>query len=279
MKQWLSPAKLNLFLHITSRRADNYHNLQTLFQIIDYCDRLQFDVRYDGQINLLTPFDTIDEQKNLIVIAAKRLQRFAGVSNLGADITIDKKIPMGGGLGGASSNAATVLVALNQLGNLALSTDTLTDIGRQIGADVPIFIHGHSAFAEGIGDQIQSVDIPEYWYVVARPNVEISTPKIFNDPDLTRNTEVKSRDQLLADPFSELKNDCEAIVKQRYPDVANVIEHLSSYGPTRLTGTGSCVFTQCKTHDQALEIQQKIIKLPIHSFVAKGVNSSPLFQK
>ncbi|WP_085247985.1 4-(cytidine 5'-diphospho)-2-C-methyl-D-erythritol kinase [Gilliamella mensalis] len=277
MKQWLSPAKLNLFLYITGRRADNYHNLQTLFQFIDYYDTVTFSTRKDNNINLLTDFANIPANKNLIVIAAEQLKNYTNRNDLGVDITIDKKIPMGGGLGGASSNAATVLVALNQLWQLNLSTETLMDIGRNIGADVPIFIYGHAAFAEGIGDQFQPVDIPEYWYLVTYPNIEISTVKIFNDPELTRNTPVQNITDLLSLPFNELQNDCESIVRKRYPKVDNIITYLSQYGTTRLTGTGACVFTQCESKQQALTIQNKLKELSIHSFVAKSLNSSPLY--
>ncbi|OCG42126.1 4-(cytidine 5'-diphospho)-2-C-methyl-D-erythritol kinase [Gilliamella sp. Bif1-4] len=277
MKQWLSPAKLNLFLYITGRRSDNYHNLQTLFQFIDYCDILVFNVRQDNKINLLTDFTNVLVNKNLIVVAAEQLKTYTNRNDLGVDITIDKKIPMGGGLGGASSNAATVLVALNQLWQLNLSTEILMDIGRKIGADVPIFIYGHTAFAEGIGDQFHPVDIPEYWYLVTCPNIEISTVKIFNDPELTRNTPVQSITDLLSLQFNELKNDCEEVVRKRYPTIDNIITYLSQYGTTRLTGTGACVFTQCESKQQALTIQKKLNALSINSFVAKSLNTSPLF--
>lgn len=277
MKQWVAPAKLNLFLYITGRRADNYHNLQTLFQFLDYYDNLTFNVRHDSQINLLTPFENIPANKNLIIIAAERLKAFAHRHDLGVDITIDKKIPMGGGLGGASSNAATVLVALNQLWRLNLSTGTLMDIGRNIGADVPIFIYGHASFAEGIGDQFQASTIPEHWYLVACPGVEISTANIFNNPDLTRNTPVRSTIELLSLPFDKQKNDCESIVRQLYPEVDKIITFLSQFGTTRLTGTGACVFTQCKTKQQAQTIQKQLNTLSVHSFIAKSINVSPLY--
>ncbi|MWN05317.1 4-(cytidine 5'-diphospho)-2-C-methyl-D-erythritol kinase [Gilliamella sp. Pas-s95] len=278
MKQWLSPAKLNLFLYITGRRADNYHNLQTLFQFIDYCDILTFTVRQDDNIKLLTPFANIPDDKNLITIAAERLKSYANKKNIGVNITINKKIPMGGGLGGASSNAATVLVALNQLWQLNLSTDELIEIGQTIGADVPIFIYGHAAFAEGIGDQFQSIDIPEHWYLVAYPNIEISTAKVFNDPKLCRDTPKLSMQELIALPFDQFKNDCENVVRERYPEVDKLITYLSQFAPSRLTGTGACVFTQCESEQQALDIQTKLKTLSINSFVAKSLNNSPLYR-
>ncbi|NUF27140.1 4-diphosphocytidyl-2-C-methyl-D-erythritol kinase [Gilliamella bombicola] len=279
MKQWLSPAKLNLFLYITGRRADNYHNLQTLFQFVDYCDILTFTVRQDDNIKLLTPFANIPDDKNLITIAAERLKSYANKKNIGVDITINKKIPMGGGLGGASSNAATVLVALNQLWQLNLSTDELIEIGQTIGADVPIFIYGHAAFAEGIGDQFQSIDIPEHWYLVAYPNIEISTAKVFNDPKLCRDTPKLSMQELITLPFDQFKNDCENVVRERYPEVGKLITYLSQFAPSRLTGTGACVFTQCESEQQALDIQGKLKTLSVNSFVAKSLNNSPLYKK
>lgn len=277
MKHWLSPAKLNLFLYITGRRPDNYHNLQTLFQFIDVCDKLTFNVRNDGKIRLLTQFEQVPEAKNLITIAAQCLKSYANNSELGVDIAIEKMIPMGGGLGGASSNAATVLVALNQLWNLNIEQQTLITIGRSIGADVPIFIYGHSAFAEGIGDQFQQVDIPEFWYLVSCPNIEISTVKVFNDPKLQRDTPKRTIEQLMSIPFDKFTNDCETVVRERYPQVDQLISYLSQFAPTRLTGTGACVFTRCDSKEQALSIQNKLKSLLVKNFITKSLNLSPLY--
>lgn len=277
MKHWLSPAKLNLFLYITGRRPDNYHNLQTLFQFIDVCDKLTFNVRNDGKIRLLTQFEQVPEDKNLITIAAQRLKSYANNSELGVDIAIEKMIPMGGGLGGASSNAATVLVALNQLWNLNIEQQTLITIGRSIGADVPIFIYGHSAFAEGIGDQFQQVDIPQYWYLVSCPNIEISTVKVFNDPKLQRDTPKRTIEQLMSIPFDKFTNDCEPIVRERYPQVDQLISYLSKFAPTRLTGTGACVFTRCDSKEQALSIQNELKSLSVKNFITKSLNLSSLY--
>lgn len=278
MKQWCSPAKLNLFLYITGRRPDNYHDLQTIFQFIDYCDIVTFNMRQDNQINLLTEFVNVPVDKNLMIIAANHLKSYVNRQDLGVDITIDKKIPMGGGLGGASSNAATVLVALNQLWQLNLKTATLIEIGRQIGADVPIFIYGQAAFAQGIGDQFLTVDIPQYWYLVTYPNIEISTVKVFNDPELTRNTPSRNLDDLLALSFDQFRNDCEMVVRKRYPIVDKVIRYLSQFAPTRLTGTGACIFTQCQTEREAKQIQQKLNNnFQVPSFVVKALNKSPLY--
>ncbi|WP_294827464.1 4-(cytidine 5'-diphospho)-2-C-methyl-D-erythritol kinase [uncultured Gilliamella sp.] len=275
MNQWLSPAKLNLFLYITGRRPDNYHNLQTLFQFIDMSDRLSFNLRKDDKINLVTQFSDIPSDKNLITLAAQRLKSYTGRHELGIDIAIDKIIPMGGGLGGASSNAATTLVALNQLWNLNLSRQTLIEIGRNIGADVPIFIYGHTALAQGIGDQLQSVEFPEYWYLVTYPNIAISTVKVFNDPDLKRDTPVRSVNELLS--LDQFSNDCEVVVRKRYPKVNAIITHLSQFTPTRLTGTGACVFTQCQSKAEAEKLQDTLIDFDVKSFVTKSLNNSPLY--
>ena len=275
MYQWLSPAKLNLFLYITGRRPDNYHNLQTLFQFIDMSDRLSFNLRKDDKINLVTQFSDIPSDKNLITLAAQRLKSYTGRHELGIDIAIDKIIPMGGGLGGASSNAATTLVALNQLWNLNLSRQTLIEIGRNIGADVPIFIYGHTALAQGIGDQLQSVEFPEYWYLVTYPNIAISTVKVFNDPDLKRDTPVRSVNELLS--LDQFSNDCEVVVRKRYPKVNAIITHLSQFAPTRLTGTGACVFTQCQSKAEAEKLQDTLIDFDVKSFVTKSLNNSPLY--
>lgn len=277
MKQWLSPAKLNLFLYITGRRPDNYHNLQTLFQFIDYYDKLSFTLRKDGVINLNTTFFQIPTHKNLIVIAAECLKSYVNQQNLGVDITIEKKIPMGGGLGGASSNAATVLVALNQLWQLNLSNDILMNIGRKIGADVPIFIYGHAAYAQGIGDQFEIVNIPEHWYLITYPNIEISTVKVFNDPQLKRDTPFRNLEELLSLELDDFSNDCEPIVRKRYSKVDELIIFLSQFAPTRLTGTGACVFTRCNSKKQAKKIQAQLSKLSVQSFIAKSLNTSPLY--
>lgn len=278
MIRWPAPAKLNLFLYITGRRPDQYHNLQTLFQFIDYADYLTFMPRSDEQINLVTPVNNVPDNKNLIVIAATLLQSYVrkqGITvyqPLGVDIAIDKKLPMGGGMGGASSNAATTLVALNHIWKTGLSSEQLMNLGRRIGADVPIFIHGYSAFAEGVGDQFQPVDIPEKWYLVVRPDVEISTVKVFTDHDLKRDTVTKSVTEALLLPFA---NDCEPLVRKRYPQVDSIISLLSQYAPARLTGTGACVFAEFDDETSALATQQQL-PIDIVSFVAKGLNTSPL---
>ena len=197
MTHWPSPAKLNLFLYITGQRTDGYHSLQTLFQFLDYGDTIDIALRGDGEIRLLTPVEGVAHEDNLIVRAARLLMKVASESNRlpkgsGADISIDKRLPMGGGLGGGSSNAATVLVALNHLWQCGLSIDELAALGLTLGADVPVFVRGHAAFAEGVGEILTPVEPEEKWYLVAHPGVSIPTPVIFNDPDLPRNTPKRS---------------------------------------------------------------------------------------
>ncbi|WP_392565329.1 4-(cytidine 5'-diphospho)-2-C-methyl-D-erythritol kinase [Utexia brackfieldae] len=276
---WPAPAKLNLFLYITGQRpADGYHNLQTLFQFLDYGDSLTFQLRQDDRIKLVNSISNVPDESNLIMIAAKLLRTVALQSGiprdqmLGVDIGIDKTLPMGGGLGGASSDAATVLVALNQLWQLKLSTEQLIEISRQIGADVPIFIYGHSAFAQGIGDQLESIELPENYFLVVQPGIEISTAKIFNHPALIRDTPVRDLTTLLNSAFS---NDCEPLVRYLYPEVDSVIKRMSAFAPTRLTGTGACVFAEFQDETSALAAKTAL-NLP-NAFVAKGINRSPVY--
>lgn len=274
---WPSPAKLNLFLYITGRRADGYHQLQTLFQFLDYGDELTIVPRDDNQIRLLTPIAGVENEQNLIVRAARLLQHHhkqSGVINMprGADISIEKRLPMGGGLGGGSSNAATVLVALNILWQCGLSDEELAAIGLTLGADVPVFVYGHAAFAEGVGEKLQPVEPPEKWYLVAHPGVSIPTPIIFSDLELKRNTPVRPLAALLSDPYA---NDCEPIARKRFREVEQALSWLLEYAPSRLTGTGACVFAEFDTESSAREVLS-IAPEWLHGFVARGVNVSPL---
>lgn len=276
---WPSPAKLNLFLYITGQRADGYHQLQTLFQFLDYGDELTIVPRDDNQIRLLTPIAGVENEQNLIVRAARLLQQHhkqSGVINMprGADISIEKRLPMGGGLGGGSSNAATVLVALNILWQCGLSDEELAAIGLTLGADVPVFVYGHAAFAEGIGEKLQPVEPPEKWYLVAHPGVSIPTPIIFSDPELKRNTPVRPLAALLSDPYA---NDCEPIARKRFREVEQALSWLLEYAPSRLTGTGACVFAEFDTESSAREVLS-IAPEWLHGFVARGVNVSPLLR-
>lgn len=277
--RWPSPAKLNLFLYITGRRADGYHTLQTLFQFLDYGDTITIDLRQDGQLNLLTPVDGVANDDNLIIRAARLLINAATRSGrfeprCGADIRIDKRLPMGGGLGGGSSNAATVLVALNHLWRCGLTVDALAALGLTLGADVPVFVRGHAAFAEGVGERLTPVTVPEKWYLVAHPGVNIATPVIFNDPELPRNSPKRSIETLLKCEFS---NDCEVIARKRFRKVDAALSWLLEYAPSRLTGTGSCVFAEFDTESAARQVLDSAPDW-MQGFVARGVNISPLMQ-
>jgi len=224
-----APAKLNLMLHITGRRADGYHELQTLFQFLDHGDELSFSLRADGEIHLHTELPGVDHDSNLIVRAARLLQRESGCP-LGADIRLLKRLPMGGGIGGGSSDAATTLLGLDYLWNLHLGEDCLAELGLSLGADVPVFVRGRAAFAEGVGERLQPVDLPEPWFLVIAPQVSVSTAEIFADPELTRNTPAITVRSLLAGGGH---NDCQPIVEKRYPEVRNALSLLNKFVPAR----------------------------------------------
>lgn len=277
MTRWPAPAKLNLFLYITGQRADGYHLLQTLFQFLDYGDTLTIEPRQDGELHLLTPVAGVPDEENLIVRAARLLMQAAAdrgqlAAGSGADISIDKRLPMGGGLGGGSSNAATVLVALNHIWNCGFSDDELAALGLQLGADVPVFVRGHAAFAKGIGEVLTPVEPEEKWYLVAHPGVSIPTPVIFRDPELPRTTPVRSISTLLK---CEFRNDCEVIARKRFREVDAALSWLLEYAPSRLTGTGACVFAEFDTESAARQVQEQAPEW-LQSFVARGVNVSPL---
>jgi 4-diphosphocytidyl-2-C-methyl-D-erythritol kinase len=273
VRSWPAPAKINLFLHIIGRRDDGYHELQTVFQFLDYCDYLQFKIIEKLDITLAHSIEGVNDADNLIVRAAKLLQSYANIKQ-GAVISIDKKLPMGGGLGGGSSNAATTLVALNQLWKCQLSNDDLAQLGVGLGADVPIFIHGHAAWAEGVGEELQAITPPEPWYVVIAPDCHVSTAEIFASPELTRDCRSITISRFLS---GEGRNVCEDVVLKDCPPVAKALDWLSQYGAPRMTGTGACVFVDFERQQQA----QKVLEmLPDNwqGFVAKGCNESPLTQ-
>ncbi|MFP1721495.1 4-(cytidine 5'-diphospho)-2-C-methyl-D-erythritol kinase [Lonsdalea quercina] len=274
---WPSPAKLNLFLYITGRRADGYHDLQTLFQFLDYGDTLTITPRAGEAITLLTKMEGVPVEQNLIVRAAKLLQAHCRQQDLpfsGAEIAIDKQLPMGGGLGGGSSNAATVLVALNYLWQCGLSSEALAELGLGLGADVPVFIRGYAAFAEGVGEALTFVEPEEKWYLVAHPGISISTPEIFNDPDLKRDSPVRTLQSLLAYPFA---NDCEPVARKRFREVEQLLSWLLEYAPARLTGTGACVFAEFDTESAARQVLDQAPE-NLNGFIARGANVSPLQQ-
>lgn len=279
-----SPAKLNLFLHITGQRDNGYHDLQTLFQFLDYGDTIEISVNDSSNIKLLTPIEGVANEDNLIVKAAVLLKSYATknitdtdkdkITAQGADIKINKILPMGGGLGGGSSNAATILLALNGLWRLNLTVEQLAEIGLALGADVPVFVRGSAAFAEGVGEILTPCAPKEYWYLVTRPNCHISTQSVFTSTDLPRDTEILELSTLDLSKVAETcHNDCQTMVIKHYPEVANLLAWLIEYAPSQMTGTGACIFTCFDTEDEARQLQSKLPK-DVHAFVAKGLNRS-----
>lgn len=270
---WLAPAKLNLMLRVLGRRADGYHLLQTVFQFIDRCDRLYFEPRADGEVTRRRGAPGVLPEQDLVVRAARALQRRTGCTD-GVSIDVHKVLPMGGGLGGGSSNAATTLLALNRLWDLGVDVETLADIGLELGADVPVFVRGRAAWAEGVGERLSAVDLPEPWYVVLAPPVSVSTAAVFSDPELTRN----SRSVTMADFLGgEIGNDCLDVVLSRYQAVAEAFDWLNRHADVaRLTGTGGCVFAVVDDKQAARRIASSA---PAHygAFAARGCNRSPLF--
>lgn len=269
-----APAKLNLFLHILGRRADGYHELQTLFQFLDHSDELHFEPRADGRIVLHTEIPGVPHDSNLIVRAAQRLQEQAGC-RLGVDIWLDKRLPMGGGIGGGSSDAATTLVGLNHLWQLGWDEDRLAALGLSLGADVPVFVRGRAAFAEGVGEKLTPVELDEPWFLVAVPQVFVSTAEVFTDPELTRDTPpIKVRSLLGVDG----RNDCQSVVEKRYPEVRNALILLNKFTSARLTGTGACVFGSFPNQGDADKVRRQL-PATLPSFVAQGRNISMLHRK
>ena len=269
-----APAKLNLWLHIIGRRPDGYHELETVFQFLDHADQLHYSLRDDGQIHLRTEIAGVPHDSNLIVKAARKLQQQSGCA-LGVDIWLDKILPMGGGIGGGSSNAATTLLALNHLWQLGWDEDRLAGLGLGLGADVPVFVRGHAAFAQGVGEQLTPVDPEEPWYVVLVPQVSVSTAEIFSHPELTRDSlPLKMRPV----PEGNSRNDCQPVVEQGYPEVRNALNLLGKYTEARLTGTGSCVFGAFPSKAEADKVLALLSETQT-GFVAKGSNISMLHRK
>ncbi len=272
---WLAPAKINLFLHVTGRRNDGYHTLQTLYQFVELNDVLQFSVREDNEIHLDSDFKEVPPEQNLVVRAARALQQHSG-TRAGTDIKLTKRIPTGGGLGGGSSDAATTLVALNEFWRLGLSIKELADIGVTVSADVPVFVYGQSSWAEGIGEKLTPVAPPEPWYLVIDPNVQVSTQALFNAPELTRNTSpITIRDFM----DGRSRNVFEPVVSSRYPEVRAALEWLRRHyraSPAKMSGTGACVFAAFDSEARARELAEK---LPdgMTGYVVKGRNASPLY--
>ncbi|WP_253273102.1 4-(cytidine 5'-diphospho)-2-C-methyl-D-erythritol kinase [Halomonas sp. PR-M31] len=271
-----APAKLNRMLHITGRREDGYHELQTLFQFLDHGDTLHFKRRDDDNVHLASTLAGVADDDNLVLRAARMLQADTGCG-LGADIHLDKRLPLGGGLGGGSSDAATTLVALNRLWNLELDLDHLATLGLRLGADVPVFVQGHAAWAEGIGERLTPVALDTPWFLVLHPGIEVSTPQVFGAPQLTRNTPPISMARALQEGPGTWRNDCEATVRRLYPAVDEAFEWLCAFAPPLLTGTGACLFCSLKDEADARKILAQVQE-GWQAFVARGRNVSPLHQ-
>lgn len=279
---WPAPAKLNLFLHVLGRRDDGYHDLQTVFQFIDLEDRISLYVRPDGRVGRTSAHAQVDEDADLVVRAARLLKQETGTS-LGADISVDKRIPLGAGLGGGSSDAATTLLGLNKVWDLGLGRDDLAALGLRLGADVPVFVHGLAAWAEGVGERLQPVELETPWYLVINPGCSVSTQSVFSHPALTRDSAaLRIRDFLppgggqvlsLRALLDSARNDCEAVVRELYPEVDEVLRWLSRCGDARMTGTGASVFAPFAERAQA---QQWLQSLPDawNGFIARGMNHS-----
>ena len=277
-RAWPAPAKLNLFLHILGKRADGYHELQTCFQFVDLCDELTIEVRADGEIRRVAGDYAVSEEADLCIRAARALKSSSACS-LGADIGVLKRIPMGGGLGGGSSDAATCLVALNHLWKLQWPVARLAALGLTLGADVPVFVRGRAAWAEGVGERLTPLYPPlapaETNYLILKPNVSVATAEVFQDPELTRNSPPITIHGFLA---SGGRNDCLGVVRRRYPEVARALDWLSAFGSARLTGTGACVFLDCGTMQRGVEIAREA-PAQIDAFLARGLNDSPLLER
>ena len=273
-----APAKLNLFLHVVGRREDGYHLLQTVFTLIDRCDRLRFRVRDDGRVERANVVPGVPPEQDLAVRAALLLKEASGAEQ-GVDIEIEKAIPIGGGLGGGSSDAATVLMALDRLWDTRFGAEALAELAAPLGADVPYFLHGMPAWAEGIGDRLTPIDLAPRWYVVLVPPVAVSTQSIFAAPELTRNTEPLKMEDFSARPGSEqFRNDLEPVVTARYPVVEQHLEWLRRRAPARMTGSGACVFAAFASRDEAEAVAGE---LPgsMQGFVAQGLTQHPLRQQ
>lgn len=268
-----APAKVNLFLHITGRRSDGYHDLETLFQLLDFGDQLDFEVLPTEEIHLTSNIAGVDANDNLVVRAARSLQAKTGCT-LGAKIVLNKVLPLGGGIGGGSSDAATTLLALNHLWDLYLSDDELAEIGLELGADIPVFTRGKTAFAQGVGENLHPVEIPEQWFLVITPQVLVSTGKIFTHPELTRDSAPIRIPPLAVEGG---RNDCQAVVEMLYPEVAETRNWMQQFAPAFMTGTGASLFSIFDNESQASEVAQQAPKAWNH-FVAKGVNQSPAHQ-
>jgi len=268
-----APAKLNLFLHVVGRRQDGYHLLQTLFRFIDLQDTLHLTLRDDGEVHRSNSIEGVDEESDLCVCAAKLLQAETGCK-LGVDIAVEKRIPMGGGLGGGSSDAATTLIALNHLWSLGLSRKHLMQLGLSLGADVPVFVFGENAFAEGVGEALQAFALEQAWYVVLFPPVHVPTAQIFTHPELTRDT-VSITMRALLGRQEKLRNDLQPVVCSIFPEVARYLACLNGFGKAMMTGSGACVFAEYSSRSQA-EAAMSQLPQEMRGVVTQGLNKHPL---
>jgi 4-diphosphocytidyl-2-C-methyl-D-erythritol kinase len=270
-RNWLAPAKINLFLHVVGRRADGYHLLQTVFRFLDYGDELRFSPRDDGDIVLARPLPGVSPDADLTVRAARLLCEHAGIA-AGVTISLTKHLPMGGGLGGGSSDAATVLVALNRLWKCTLSPEELQRLGLSLGADVPVFIHGRACFAEGVGERFTDVALPPAWYLVTVPETAVPTADIFQAADLRRDT--PSIDPAAWQPGMG-GNDLEPVARRLFPEVGRHLDWLRARGPARMSGSGACCFAEFASEAEALAA---LAALPegMRGFVARGLDSHPI---
>ena len=281
MKDWEraypAPAKLNLFLHVVGRRADGYHLLQSVFRLIDLGDTLRFSPREDDRIERTSPLEDVPEEADLCVRAARMLQSASGCRQ-GVDIALEKRLPMGGGLGGGSSDAATVLLALNRLWDLGWARARLQALGLKLGADVPFFLFGRNAFVEGIGEALQAIELPPAWYLVVAPRASVPTAEIFAAPNLTRNTKPLKMADFSAgwDGLRHLgRNDLEPVVRERYPEVARALSWLGQHAEARMTGSGACVFAPFANEQDARDV---LAQMPagMRGWVARGLDEHPL---
>lgn len=270
--RFFAPAKINLFLHVTGRRADGYHLLQTAFRLLDYGDDIDIAINQSGEITHANPLPGVPVESDLVIRAARLLQAESGTA-LGCTIRVEKRLPMGGGLGGGSSDAATVLMALNHLWGLSFTREQLQALGLRLGADVPFFIFGRDAFAEGVGEQLQALALPEQCYLVLIPPVSVPTAEIFSSPGLTRNSKPII---MAAFPSSQVRNDLEAVAKEKYPIIADHLDWLSQFGKAMMTGSGACVFAAFNTRKQA-ESVMKQKPADMQGFIANSMKQHPLF--
>ncbi len=274
---WAAPAKINLFLHVTGRRADGYHSLQTAFRLIDLADTLRFKPREDGRLTLARPLVGVPPEQDLCIRAAALLKQATGHQG-GVEIELDKRIPMGGGLGGGSSDAATALIALNHLWRLGLGRAELQRLALQLGADVPVFVFGENAFAEGVGEELRPLALPLAWYLVLVPPVQVPTAAVFAAPELTRDTKpIKMSAFFKGLEQGTLRNDLQPVVSNRYPEVAHHLAWLRQHAEARMSGSGACVYAEFSTEAAARAVHAQLPQA-MRGFVVRGLERHPLHE-